>query len=80
MPIDETTHIDTTVEDHSSTSSDNDVIPFPVLQHGCFAPWMHDYVIHGRVSPTPANPRRFPLWRALTHPVSTMSSPTRLLR
>lgn len=49
MSIDETTCSDDTAEDPSTTTSDNhDVIPFPVLQHGCFAPWMHDHVIHGR--------------------------------
>lgn len=49
MSIDETTQGDNTAaEDLPSTSSDNDVIPFPVLQHGCFAPWMDGYVIQER--------------------------------
>lgn len=39
MPIDENNHVNTTTEDPSTSAPvDPDVIAFPALQHGCFAP------------------------------------------
>ena len=49
MSIDENNHVNTTTEDPSTSAPvDPDVIAFPALQHGCFAPWMDGYVIQKR--------------------------------